>query len=158
MIRNNCGEYTFMEAFEYTGRIINITVAPANKYDPPRLLNYITAPHVLVWSAALASSCIPGVFEPQCLQVKESNGTIRAESATGRTFTDGSVECDLPMSQLSELFNINNFIVSQVCVRADCVLTVCQPSAKCANFVNFTHERENGAPEGQGRVRIRVKY
>eukprot|EP00618_Florenciella_parvula_P012708 CAMPEP_0119487064 /NCGR_PEP_ID=MMETSP1344-20130328/13249_1 /TAXON_ID=236787 /ORGANISM="Florenciella parvula, Strain CCMP2471" /LENGTH=839 /DNA_ID=CAMNT_0007521875 /DNA_START=134 /DNA_END=2653 /DNA_ORIENTATION=+ len=114
VIRNNCGEYTFMEAFEYTGRIINITVAPANKYDPPRLLNYITAPHVLVWSAALASSCIPGVFEPQCLQVKESNGTIRAESATGRTFTDGSVECDLPMSQLSELFNINHFIVSQV--------------------------------------------
>ena len=55
-----------------------------------------------------------GVFEPQCLQVKESNGTIRAESATGRTFTDGSVECDLPMAQLSELFNINHFIVSQV--------------------------------------------
>ena len=51
---------------------------------------------------------------PHAHQVKESNGKIRAESTTGRTFTDGSVECDLPMSQLSELFNINHFIVSQV--------------------------------------------
>lgn len=29
-------------------------------------------------------------------------------------FSDGSVESDLPMQQLSELFNVNHFIVSQV--------------------------------------------
>lgn len=29
-------------------------------------------------------------------------------------YSDGSVENDLPMKQLSELFNINHFIVSQV--------------------------------------------
>lgn len=29
--------------------------------------------------------------------------------------SDGSVEADLPMDRLSELFNINHFIVSQVC-------------------------------------------
>lgn len=29
-------------------------------------------------------------------------------------YSDGSVESDLPMKQLSELFNINHFIVSQV--------------------------------------------
>jgi predicted acylesterase/phospholipase RssA len=29
-------------------------------------------------------------------------------------YTDGSVENDLPMRQLAELFNVNHFIVSQV--------------------------------------------
>jgi TAG lipase / steryl ester hydrolase / phospholipase A2 / LPA acyltransferase len=29
-------------------------------------------------------------------------------------YSDGSVENDLPMQQLSELFNVNHFIVSQV--------------------------------------------
>jgi TAG lipase/steryl ester hydrolase/phospholipase A2/LPA acyltransferase len=55
------GLYTFQEAFDKTGRIINITVAPNNNYDPPRLLNYLTAPHVCVWSAAAASCALPGM-------------------------------------------------------------------------------------------------
>ena len=55
------GLYTFQEAFDKTGRIINITVAPNNNYDPPRLLNYLTAPHVCVWSAAAASCALPGI-------------------------------------------------------------------------------------------------
>lgn len=59
----NCGLYTFQEAFDRTGRIINITVAPLNPYDPPRLLNYLTAPHVCVWSAAAASCALPGIFD-----------------------------------------------------------------------------------------------
>jgi predicted acylesterase/phospholipase RssA len=48
-VRQNVGEFTFQEAFDKTGRIINITVAPSNNYDPPRLLNYLTAPHVCIW-------------------------------------------------------------------------------------------------------------
>jgi len=58
------GNYTFQEAFDRTGRILNIIVAPANNSDPPRLLNYLTSPHVLVWSAAAVSSAAPGIFEP----------------------------------------------------------------------------------------------
>jgi len=66
VVRQNCGgDLTFQEAFDRTGRIINITVSPMNDTDPPRLLNYLTAPHVLVWSAATASSAVPGVFKPQ---------------------------------------------------------------------------------------------
>ncbi len=57
----NVGLWTFQEAFDRTGRIINIIVAPMNNYDPPRLLNYLTAPHVCVWSAVLASCAIPGL-------------------------------------------------------------------------------------------------
>ena len=31
-------------------------------------------------------------------------------------YSDGSIEKDLPMEQLAELFNVNHFIISQVCV------------------------------------------
>jgi predicted acylesterase/phospholipase RssA len=77
------------------------------------LLNYLTAPHVLVWSAAVASSSLPGVFEANHLMVKDADGTVRYESAEGGKFSDGSMEQDLPMQQLSEMFNVNHFIVSQ---------------------------------------------
>ena len=120
----------YLHLLKFTGRIINITVAPMNNYDPPRLLNYLTAPHVCVWSAAVASCAIPGVFESISLVVKEADGnfrnehewTRRGQSATAAdddetlkaAYSDGSIERDLPMQQLSELFNVNHFIVSQV--------------------------------------------
>lgn len=126
------GDYTFQEAFDRTGRIINITVAPTNSLSSPRLLNYLTAPHVCVWSAVVASCAIPGVFDSTELIVKEPDGSFAPETEwtslnqTGSAkdgpkhptrqsekFSDGSVENDLPMQQISELFNINHFIVSQ---------------------------------------------
>jgi predicted acylesterase/phospholipase RssA len=88
-------------------------VTPNNSSDPPRLLNYLTAPHVLVWSAAVASSSLPGVFEANRLMVKDADGTVRYESSERAAFSDGSMEQDLPMQQLSEMFNVNHFIVSQ---------------------------------------------
>lgn len=112
-LRKDIGDFTFQEAFDRTGRILNITVTPKNSSDPPRLLNYLTAPHVLVWSAAVASSSLPGVFEANRLMVKDADGTVRYESAERATFSDGSMEADLPMQQLSEMFNINHFIISQ---------------------------------------------
>jgi len=112
-LRSCIGEFTFQEAFDRTGRILNITVTPDNSSDPPRLLNYLTAPHVLVWSAAVASSSLPGVFEANRLKVKDADGTIRYESSERAAFSDGSMEVDLPMQQLSEMFNVNHFIVSQ---------------------------------------------
>uniref|UniRef100_A0A7S3L689 PNPLA domain-containing protein n=1 Tax=Amphora coffeiformis TaxID=265554 RepID=A0A7S3L689_9STRA len=113
-MRINCGNFTFQEAFDRTGRILNIVVTPQNNSDPPRLLNYLTAPHVLVWSAAVASSSLPGVFEANRLVVKEADGWERYESAgDDQAFSDGSMEQDLPMQQLSEMFNINHFVISQ---------------------------------------------
>jgi len=111
--RANIGDFTFQEAFDRTGRILNIIVSPQNRSDPPRLLNYLTSPHVLVWSAAVASSSLPGVFESNKLVVKDADGNERYESATLATFLDGSMEADLPMQQLSEMFNVNHFIISQ---------------------------------------------
>jgi len=111
--KTNIGDFTFQEAFDRTGRILNIVVTPNNKGDPPRLLNYLTSPHVLVWSAAVASSSLPGVFEANRLMVKDVDGVERYESAAEMKFSDGSMEQDLPMQQLSEMFNVNHFIISQ---------------------------------------------
>ena len=40
-VYENLGDYTFQEAFDRTGRIINITVAPMNNYDPPRWVSFL---------------------------------------------------------------------------------------------------------------------
>lgn len=46
-IRDNGGDLTFLEAYNKTRRILNITVSSANSYEAPLLLNYMTAPHVV---------------------------------------------------------------------------------------------------------------
>lgn len=55
------GSMTFKEAYEKTGRIFNVSVIPYDPHSPPKLLNYITAPDCVIWSAVLASAAIPGV-------------------------------------------------------------------------------------------------
>ena len=50
-LRDNIGDMTFREAYNRTRRILNITVSTSGMFEMPRLLNYLTAPNVLVWSA-----------------------------------------------------------------------------------------------------------
>ncbi len=45
------GDLTFEEARNKSGRVLNICVSSANLFELPRLLNYVTAPNVLIWSA-----------------------------------------------------------------------------------------------------------
>lgn len=140
-VRNNVGNFTFQEAFDRTGRIVNIIVTPQNHSDPPRLLNYLTAPHVLIWSAVVASSSLPGIFEPNKLYVKEADGTERNESSTMvALFKDGSMEQDLPMQQLSEMFNVNHFIISQANPHAVLLATFnLTPSVWNSRVLGFCH-------------------
>lgn len=113
--RENIGELTFQEAYDKTGRIVNITVSPSKKnYNGAILLNYLTAPNVLLWSAASASSAIPYVFKAVELMCKNTKGEIVPYHLSGVTWVDGSFKSDLPMKNMSEMFNVNNFIVSQV--------------------------------------------
>lgn len=51
VMRNLIGDMTFQEAYNRTRRILNITVSSASVFELPRLLNYVTAPNVLIWSA-----------------------------------------------------------------------------------------------------------
>lgn len=107
-VRSNLGDFTFKEAYEKTGRILNITVASTKEFEVPRLLNYLTAPNVLIWSAALASCALRGLFEPVQLMSKNSKGETIPYQPSGLKWSDGSVGADLPMVKLSELFNVKD--------------------------------------------------
>lgn len=51
VMRDMLGDITFQESYNRTRRILNITVSSASMYELPRLLNYVTAPDVMIWSA-----------------------------------------------------------------------------------------------------------
>ncbi|KAI8071607.1 putative esterase of the alpha-beta hydrolase superfamily [Gongronella butleri] len=112
-IRDSIGDITFQEAFNRTRWILNITVSSSTVYDVPRLLNYLTAPDVLIWSAVSASCAVPLVYGASRLFAKDKQGNIVPWNQT-QHYIDGSVENDLPMNRLSELFSVNHFIVCQV--------------------------------------------
>jgi NTE family protein len=105
-------DLTFQEAFELTGRHLNISVAPAEKHQNGRLLNAITSPNVFIRDAVLASCAVPGVYDPVALHAKDHRGK-RVEYLPGRKWVDGSVTHDLPSKRLSRLYGCNHHIVSQ---------------------------------------------
>ncbi|CCH62820.1 hypothetical protein TBLA_0I01620 [Henningerozyma blattae CBS 6284] len=112
------GDLTFREAYNRTGRILNITVSPASIFEQPRLLNNLTSPNVLIWSAVCASCALPTIFPPSPLYEKDpiTNETKIWDGGTAFSakFVDGSMENDLPISRLSEMFNIDHIIACQV--------------------------------------------
>lgn len=57
--------------------------------DYPQLLNYLTAPNVLVWSASIASCAIPGIFSPVELLAKDKHGNITSYYPEGLKWSDG---------------------------------------------------------------------
>lgn len=107
------GSLTFREAFERTGKVLNISVVPFDQHSPAQLLNYITAPDCLIWSALLASAAVPGILRPVFLMQKLPDGSLHPWS-WGYKFRDGSLRVDIPLQQLHSLFNVTYPIVSQV--------------------------------------------
>ncbi len=117
-MRENLGDLTFLEAYKRTRRILNIAVSSSTQHEMPRMLNYLTSPNVLIWSAVVASCAVPGVFASSGLIAKDpgSGALIPWQLGVDEQvrWIDGSVENDVPRQKLSELFNVNHFIVSQV--------------------------------------------
>ncbi|KAH0530176.1 hypothetical protein TsFJ059_004836 [Trichoderma semiorbis] len=115
VMRGMMGDITFQEAYNRTRRILNICVSSASVYELPRLLNYVTSPNVMIWSAVAASCSVPLIFNSSPLLVKDPvTGEHRQWNPSPQRFIDGSVDNDLPMTRLAEMFNVNHFIVSQV--------------------------------------------
>jgi TAG lipase/steryl ester hydrolase/phospholipase A2/LPA acyltransferase len=115
VMRELLGDMTFQEAYNRTRRILNICVSSASVYELPRLLNYVTAPNVMIWSAVAASCSVPLLFSAAQLLVKNPiTGENTPWNPTPQRWIDGSVDNDLPMTRLAEIFNVNHFIVSQV--------------------------------------------
>jgi len=106
-------DMTFLEAYEKTGRSINITISPAEARQNSRLLNHIAAPNVTLRSAVLASSALPGVFPSVQLQARNVEGDIQPYLPS-RRWMDGSFSQDLPAKRLARMYGVNHFIVSQV--------------------------------------------
>lgn len=104
-------DLTFQEAYEMTGRNINISVAPAEEYQNSRLLNAISSPNVFIRSAVMASCAIPGVFPPVTLYAKNKDGDTQPYLPS-RKWVDGSMYNDLPAKRLTRMYGVNHFIVS----------------------------------------------
>jgi TAG lipase/steryl ester hydrolase/phospholipase A2/LPA acyltransferase len=119
--RDLCQDLTFLEVYEENGWALSITVT-APKTREQRVLNHLTAPHVVIWSAAAASCSIPDVYDAFELMMKNEQGQLeyyhpedlRKECPDSRfDYVDGSVSRDLPLARIKQLFNVNTCIVSQ---------------------------------------------
>ncbi|KAF2823600.1 patatin-domain-containing protein [Ophiobolus disseminans] len=109
------GDMTFQEAYFRTQRILNIPVSTSSHFELPRLLNYLTAPNVVIWSAVCTSCSVPLVYKKATLLAKDpTRGLVPWDPNPDATWIDGSVDNDLPMTRLAEMWNVNHFIVSQV--------------------------------------------
>ncbi len=112
-LRTNIGEYAFEDAYARTGRHINVTVSPVTMHHKPRLMNELTSPYLLVWSAVLASCAVPLIFPPVTLTTRDSDGH-ETPYMPGQLWVDGSVKSDLPRTRLTHLYDVNFFIAVQV--------------------------------------------
>jgi len=106
-------DLTFKEAYDKTGRSINISITPAQPRQESRLLNHIASPNVTLRSAVLASTALPGVFKPVQLEARNADGVVKPYLPS-RRWIDGSFSQDLPAKRLARMYGVNHFIVSQV--------------------------------------------
>lgn len=111
-LEENIPDLTFEEAYQLTGREINITVSPYDRHQQARLLNWRTSPHVLIRKASLASCAVPGIYPPVTLWAKNIEGE-KIPYIPSRKWVDGSVKDDLPIHRLARLYGVNHSIVSQ---------------------------------------------
>jgi TAG lipase/steryl ester hydrolase/phospholipase A2/LPA acyltransferase len=106
-------DLTFQEAFERTGRKINIPVSPAEVHQTSRLMNAVTSPNVFIRETVLASCAIPGVFPAVTLAAKNRDGQ-RQLYVPSRKWVDGSISDDLPAKRIARLYGVNHFMTSQI--------------------------------------------
>lgn len=131
-VRDTIGDLTFEEAYLRTEKVLNIVVHPTNRAIPS-LMNYITAPNVIIWTAIYASIGTGVLSDNVRLYVKDFNNDIVPKlpgvdvtflkpqdvSYLQQYFKNGEQHFwtsqskeHSPYTRLTELFNVNHFIVS----------------------------------------------
>ena len=112
-LRKMLGDLTFLEAYMHTGRILNIVVETPD--TAPRILNYLTSPDILVWSAVVSSLTRHDGMVFSDTAGGSHNDAVSA-SPIGKTFYPRCTKSkmDSPIARLSEMFSVNHFIVSQI--------------------------------------------
>eukprot|EP00466_Bigelowiella_natans_P007246 jgi/Bigna1/76604/fgenesh1_pg.42_\ len=107
-------ERTFEEAHDLTGMVPNIVVTSRDGIHHSMVCNFLSTPNVLVWSAALCSCALPGMYKPATLYAKNRDGKIVKYDESDVQWIDGSIASDIPTERLAQLFNVRYRIVSQV--------------------------------------------
>jgi TAG lipase/steryl ester hydrolase/phospholipase A2/LPA acyltransferase len=111
--RKYFGDVTFAEAFAVSKRAVSIQVSVGTGHG--FVLNHFTAPQVVVRTAVNASCALPGLMEPfELLAKNPKTGALAPFHPPGVSSFDGTITADIPSARLTELFNCNNFVVSQV--------------------------------------------
>lgn len=124
-VEDNVGDMTFREAHERTGRNISITIE-CDAPGTPNCLNYLTTPHVLIRTAAMASNeSDPDIAPAMIRQKNRRTGEIELWSLNDESpaframrrkrFRRKAIkdEINAPLQRVSQLENINHFIISQ---------------------------------------------
>ena len=123
-LRRLYGDVTFRQAYERSQRVLNVSVSATRWGERPRLLNFLTAPNCVVWSAVAASCAFPMLYEPGPLLAIDRRGRfvdlhvpVAMENAAlptaPRRWRDGSVEADLPAANIKQLFHTSVTVNSQ---------------------------------------------
>ncbi|EGW30729.1 uncharacterized protein SPAPADRAFT_62588 [Spathaspora passalidarum NRRL Y-27907] len=128
-VRDTIGDVTFEEAYMKTEKILNIVVHPTNQ-AVPSLLNYVTAPNVIIWTAIYASIGTGVLSDTVQLYVKDYNNEISLQNPDldvqflkpqdvtynqqffQRNDSETTIPKQSPYTRLTELFNVNHFIIS----------------------------------------------
>ncbi|CAK1354822.1 unnamed protein product [Cercospora beticola] len=119
-VEANVGDVTFEEAYNRTGCILNIVVSPPTD-EIPSLMNYLTAPNVLIRSAAMISHNTNMDPEKRRSRVhllsKNAKGTIESRPiylpAQPSISYEQPNESEHPTRRLRQQFNVEHFIISQ---------------------------------------------
>lgn len=83
---------------------LNLFISSNRIFSPTKLLNYLTAPDTVIWSALLASAAVPGILNPVVLMQKLKDGSVVPWN-WGSKFKDGSLRVDIPIQSLNLYFN-----------------------------------------------------
>ncbi|KAK6465836.1 hypothetical protein DFJ63DRAFT_282375 [Scheffersomyces coipomensis] len=129
-VRDTIGDLTFEEAYLKTEKILNIVVHPTHQ-SIPSLLNYITAPNVIIWTAIYASIGTGVLSDNVQIYVKDFNNNIVPQTPelditylkpqdvnySQQYFKrkDEGIRYSIdssPYTRLTELFNVNHFVIS----------------------------------------------
>jgi TAG lipase/lysophosphatidylethanolamine acyltransferase len=133
-VRDTIGDLTFEEAYLKTETVLNIVIHPTHP-SVPSLLNYITAPNVIIWTAVYASIGTGVLSDDVQLYVKDFNNNIVPRSPNlnvsflkpqdvsylHQYFKNKTESGDIhysqlrdnsPYTRLTELFNVNHFVIS----------------------------------------------
>lgn len=113
------GDLTMAEAYERTGRVLNISACRADESKASStgayLLNYRNAPNILLRSAVLASSAFPLLSTPFTLLEKLPSGDICPSKRFHTVpFRDGCLIADIPLSLVTRECDVGFSIVAQV--------------------------------------------